>query len=80
MQPYNMLEELKRYFRETPKEEVLRQWEETKDLDEVGPTVEEFLEYTEHFYKTTMEDPLTDKGILNEKLSPEFTSGFFNLN
>ena len=78
MKNNSFYEKLKKYLKDTPKDEVLRGWEETKEYDEIGPTVEEFLEYTERFYETTLDDPLIDKSIINEKLSPEFTSGFFN--
>ena len=39
----NLVENLKKYFEETPKEKQLADWESLKRLDNVGPTVEEFL-------------------------------------
>ena len=36
-------EKLVQYYENTPKEEIDRQWEETKEYDAIGPTVEEFL-------------------------------------
>lgn len=39
----NFVEELKKYFQETPREKVLSDWEKSKKSDEVGPTVDEFL-------------------------------------
>ncbi|MBS7787654.1 hypothetical protein KIH23_10125 [Flavobacterium sp. CYK-55] len=54
----NILEDLKSYFRETPREKVLKDWNGLDYLDEVGPTVDEFLEiskilyeYRGHFWK-----------------------------
>jgi hypothetical protein len=45
MKNSDFLNNLQKYFRETPKEEVIRQWEETaKEWDGVGITVEEFFE------------------------------------
>jgi len=41
----NFLEELENYFNETPREKILADWEETKEWDNVGPTVEEYFEY-----------------------------------
>lgn len=42
-----LLENLKKYFEETPREQVLKDWEqaeeETKDIE--SPTVEEFMLY-----------------------------------
>jgi hypothetical protein len=46
----NFLEELKKYFKETPKEKILEDWEKSKELDNVGVSVEEFLKETnKHF-------------------------------
>lgn len=39
----NLLENLKRYFETTPREEVLEDWEKTKAYDAVGITVSELL-------------------------------------
>lgn len=36
-------EDLKRYFEETPREKVLEDWEKSKEYDQVGPTVNEYL-------------------------------------
>lgn len=42
----NFAEKLKKYFEETPREKVLEDWEKTKECDNVGITVEEFLQNT----------------------------------
>ena len=42
----NLVENLKKYFEETPKEKQLADWDSLKHLDNVGPTVEEFLQNT----------------------------------
>ena len=39
---YKLLMDLKIYFEETPIEEIQKDWDKTKELDNVGPTVEEF--------------------------------------
>lgn len=40
----DLYDKLKKYFDETPKEQVLKDWEETKGYDNVNsPTVEQFL-------------------------------------
>ena len=40
----DLYDKLKKYFDETPKEQVLKDWEETKIYDNVNsPTVEQFL-------------------------------------
>lgn len=42
----NFVEELKKYFKEMPREKVLEDWEKTKEWDNVGITVEEFFQNT----------------------------------
>ena len=42
--PKTMLESLQEYFKNTPKEKVLEDWNEFQHLDEEGITVKEFLE------------------------------------
>ena len=39
----NFYKDLKKYFDETPREKVLEDWEKSKDCDQVGPTVNEYL-------------------------------------
>lgn len=39
----SMLEKLKKHLEETPREKLLEEWEEMKEWDGVGPTVEEFI-------------------------------------
>lgn len=41
----NFYEELKKYFENTAKEKILSDWEKTKHLDDVGPTVDEYFNY-----------------------------------
>lgn len=51
---------LKRYFAEMPPEVIQADWDEVKDLDYVGPTIEEFLEYNQ--------DLLMDNDVMEEEL------------
>lgn len=39
-----LLENLKKYFAETPREQVERDWAESRKFDKVGVTVKEFIE------------------------------------
>ena len=41
----DILKELKEYFKNTPKEEIEKAWEETKKYDSVGMTVKELKEW-----------------------------------
>lgn len=40
-----LLEDLREYFRNTPREKVLKAWEKSKEFDKVGPTVDEFFSH-----------------------------------
>jgi len=40
----NFYEKLKEYFKTTPREKVLEDWNKSAHLDNVGPTIDEFLE------------------------------------
>jgi hypothetical protein len=42
--PSNFYEKLKEYFENTPREKVLEDWNKSAHLDNVGPTVDEFIE------------------------------------
>lgn len=42
----NILQDLKDYFKNTPREQIEKDWAETEKYDKVGPTVSEFLEVT----------------------------------
>lgn len=40
----SILDKLKKYFETTPREQIEKDWEACSKYDEVGPTVDEFLE------------------------------------
>lgn len=40
-----LIENLKRYFRETSQEEIERDWKEMEYLNEIGPDVFEYAEF-----------------------------------
>lgn len=43
----NLLKILKEYFNNTSKEQILKDWEKTREDNNIGPTAEEVLELTE---------------------------------
>ena len=63
----NLLEELKEYFENTPREQILKDWESTKEYEGVGPTTDEFLTSV---YSQRVK-------IVTNIYSPSFSSGFF---
>jgi hypothetical protein len=47
----SLLSQLIEYFHTTPKDVLEREWNEHKELDEIGPTVEEYINFAESFKK-----------------------------
>ena len=47
----SLLTSLIEYFQTTPKDVLEREWNEHKELDEIGPTVEEYINFAESFKK-----------------------------
>ncbi len=73
----NFFEELKKYFEATPQEKILEDWAKSAEFDNVGPSIEEFIQYSKQ-YNVFSDDPkdLFLQDITN-KFSPKFSSGFF---
>lgn len=46
-----MLQELKEYFNYTSKEQLEKDWEEIKQYQNIGPTMDEYIEYVERRFK-----------------------------
>ncbi len=74
----NIFEELKKYFSSTPQNEVLKDWESTKADDAVGPTLSEFICYTEQMFRIANSEKIKPKEKTNIIFNnPKYTSGFF---
>lgn len=43
-----LLNQLKKHFENTPREELEKEWEELSEYNNIGPTVEEYLESVSH--------------------------------
>ena len=73
----NILEDLKKYFRETPRDQVLKDWAEAKkNSPKGGPKLKEFLDMTRVMYRPTEEFfTLTGKNI--DEINPEYIPGCF---
>lgn len=73
----DFFEELKKYFENTPREKVLEDWAKTEELDEIGPTIEEFLQSSFIYGHGLIDDPLLNKlNLLDNFVSPKYSSGF----
>ena len=46
------IEALKEYFNNTPKEQLEKDWEEIKQYQNIGPTVDEYVEYVKRIKKS----------------------------
>ena len=46
-----MLQKLKEYFNNTPKEQLEKDLEEIEQYQNIGPTVDEYIEYMERRFK-----------------------------
>jgi len=73
----NFLEQLKKYFEDTPQDKVLADWEKSAKFDEIGPTVDEFLNNTQQYTHIVTEEPLGVCFVSNNEFNPNLTSGFF---
>ena len=62
-----LLEELKAYFKNTPREQIIADWEKTKGYEEVDLTADDFL--ASIFFENVE--------IITNIYSPKFSSGFF---
>ena len=47
-----LLEDLKNYFNNTPKDILEKEWEEKAYLDEIGPDVMEYIEFVKGYYES----------------------------
>jgi hypothetical protein len=72
-----LCDKLKEYLETTSREEVLRTWAETKEFDQVGPTMDDFLSYTYRQFRVQSKYPLTGFEFSEFEFSPKFSSGFF---
>lgn len=72
----SFLEELKKYFKSTSREKILKDWDKSEEFDSVGSTMDEFLSHTDWLYKLNLPDSSNDYNItLNKK--PGNVFGFF---
>ncbi len=63
----NLVENLKKYFETTSREQVLKDWEETKEFDQVGPTMDDFLSQTNAYFKVKMDNQMGRPNETNQK-------------
>jgi hypothetical protein len=75
-----LLEDLKKYFSETPQEKIISDWAKSEKYDEVGPAVDQFIEFSKKYYTVEYPDAnnINQVQITNNINNPKFNpSGFF---
>jgi len=77
----NFSEKLKEYFENTSQGKILEDWAKSKEYDNIGPTIAEFLISSQQFYPYTNDLNNWCMEYTNNQISPKFSSGFlFNNN
>lgn len=69
-----ILEQLKEYFNNTPRDVIEKEWHEYDKYNEIGPTVNEYLAFINQIIVKTKKKPIEPTKI-NE--TPNFYSEFF---
>lgn len=69
-----ILEQLKEYFNNTPRDVIEKEWHEYDKYNEIGPTVNEYLAFINQIIVKTEKKPIEPTKI-NE--TPNFYSEFF---
>ncbi len=71
-----LLNELRNHLRNTPIEELRKEWEEIQAMNLGGPTVTEFVDHLKEFYCPILKIP--ESWIKTHlELTPEFSGSFF---
>lgn len=73
----NLLDNIKAYFMNNSREQILKEWNATKAADQVGPAVVEYLDELKNIRGTILEPDEGYNFSTIEPLNPEFNSGFF---
>ena len=56
MNKHPILQKLEDYFNSTSKEQLEKDWEELKQYQNIGPTMDEYIEYVERRFKKTIKN------------------------
>ena len=71
----NLIEDLKKYFLDTPQEKIIEDWESSAEFDNVGPTVSEFLDTSRILHKYRDDFWCNDQNC-DILANPKMTFGF----
>ena len=56
MDKHPILQKLEDYLNSTSKEQLEKDWEELKQYQNIGPTVDEYIEYMERRFKKSIKN------------------------
>lgn len=75
-----LLEDLRRYFKETPQHQIESDWAKSEKYNSVGPPVNEFIESSRKYYTVECHNANSDASqiqINNPMINPKYLpSGF----
>ena len=72
----NLLSKLKEYLSSNSKEQILDDWTAIEEYDNIGPTVEEFMQTLPIGYFTVPHECEFQGASFSEYINPKFSSGF----
>ncbi|GLU50731.1 hypothetical protein Dfri01_01920 [Dyadobacter frigoris] len=72
-----ILEGLKKYFQNTDKDQIVSDWAEFKEYDNIGPAIGEFIRESSIIYEIESKMSYWEFLFPNTIQNPEFSSDFF---
>lgn len=76
-----MLEQLKKYIRDTKPEDLKKEWEKIEKLGFTGPKAFEYIEFLDDNYKLLLPGFCNQKKVnVPENMTPNFSGSLFLLN
>lgn len=52
----SILDQIKEYFKNTPQEQIKKDWDSSAKYDEVGPPASEYIEYLKKLMKNKLKE------------------------
>ena len=71
-----MVQQLKEYFKNTPKEVAQAEWAKIEQMEFEGPKASDYINFYSNYYKVEPRECLFEGFELPQNINPEF-SGFF---
>lgn len=72
-----LVEKLKDYLENNSIEDIIEIWRTSEEMDNVGVTVDDFINCNNYYYRfDSVDPPFVYLNSIENKISPEFSSGF----